>query len=276
MSAETAWAHARGEQTEISSEIAETGTEIAEIAEMAELAPGAVVGMSELSTGAATGAATQAVIVVSSTRGDGMWQRLLTNVLSSGRIWVLTTALAFLCVYFACTCSPRRSLFPTGARARVPVRLPASPGAHHVARLLPGRDQRCEQLFTSGGTRLWPRARRFDGFLIRRPTFRSHDRSGTARPGIRRPAPARRTRIPARTVWSSRELADCAERRVATMADSLWRRLLPLRPAGEDRLSDDLSDGVSDRLSDRLSDDLSDDLSDRLSDGLSDDLSEDL
>ena len=31
VSAETAWAHARGEQTEISSEIAETGTEIAEI-----------------------------------------------------------------------------------------------------------------------------------------------------------------------------------------------------------------------------------------------------
>ena len=112
VSAETAWAHARGEQTEIGSEIAEVRTEIGE--EVAELAPGAVVDVSEPSTGAD---ATQAVAVVSTTpaatttpraemdamvganvqSGDGMIQRLLANVLSSGRIWVL--ALAFLCVY---------------------------------------------------------------------------------------------------------------------------------------------------------------------------------
>jgi sugar phosphate permease len=111
VSAETAWAHARGEQTEICNEIAEVRTEIGEVA---ELAPGAVVDVSEPSTGAD---ATQAVAVVSTTpaatttpraemdamvganvqSGDGMIQRLLTNVLSSGRIWVL--ALAFLCVY---------------------------------------------------------------------------------------------------------------------------------------------------------------------------------
>ena len=110
VSAETAWAHARGEQTEVGHEIAENRTEIGEIA---QLAPGAVVDVSELSTGAAT----QSVAVVSTTpaatttpraemdamvganvqSGDGMIQRLLTNVLSSGRIWVL--ALAFLCVY---------------------------------------------------------------------------------------------------------------------------------------------------------------------------------
>ena len=111
VSAETAWAHARGEQTEICNEIAEVRTEIGEVA---ELAPGAVVDVSEPSTCAD---ATQAVAVVSTTpaatttpraemdamvganvqSGDGMIQRLLANVLSSGRIWVL--ALAFLCVY---------------------------------------------------------------------------------------------------------------------------------------------------------------------------------